>query len=282
MLGITCEGGASRTVYSCGVLDRLLDENIICDSFYGVSAGIAFGVSYISRQKGRNLSLACDYMPTKKYMGAHHLFRPSNRSFYNLDYAFHDIPCKLLPFDMKAFSQYKGSVKAVVTNVDTGKAEYLEVPRDDEDFMLLRASCALPMLFPMIEIGGQKYLDGGLADSVPYKQQQKDGCDRQIVILTRPRGYIKHDEPLMALIEKRYRKYPALIESIRTRADRYNKCIAELEQLRREGKVFVFSPKHTFGVNRTENERSKLIRLYNYGYAHEDKEIENIKRYLLK
>ena len=278
MLGITCEGGASRTVYSCGVLDRLLDENIMCDDFYGVSAG----VSYISRQKGRNLSLATDFMPTKKYMGAHHLFEPWNRSYYNLDYAFHDIPCEHLPFDFESFAQYKGNVKAVVTNVRTGQAEYLEVPRDDRDFTLLRASCALPMLFPMIEINGEKYLDGGLADSIPYKQMMSDGCDKNIIILTRPRGYIKQDEPLMKLIEKRYRKYPELVESVRTRARRYNESVAELEELRKAGKVFVFSPKHIFGVNRMENEKSKLLRLYNYGYAHAEREMENLKRYLLK
>ncbi|WP_028511222.1 DUF6363 domain-containing protein [Ruminococcus sp. NK3A76] len=282
MLGITCEGGASRTVYSCGILDRFLESDIMCDRFIGVSAGIAFGVSYISKQKGRNLSLAIDFMPTKKYMGAHHLLRPSNMSYYNLDYAFHDIPCKLLPFDMKAFAEFKGSVEAVVTNVGTGQAEYLECPRDDEDFMLLRASCALPMLFPMIEINGKKYLDGGLADSIPFKHMIESGCDKNIVILTRPRGYVKKDEPLLKLIEKRYRKYPELIETMRTRAQRYNECIAELEQLRREGKVFVFSPKHTFGVNRTENDRAKLRRLYDYGYAHAEHEMKNLIRYLEK
>lgn len=282
MLGITCEGGASRTVYSCGILDRFLESDIMCDRFIGVSAGIAFGVSYISKQKGRNLSLASDFMPTKKYMGAHHLLRPSNMSYYNLDYAFHDIPCKLLPFDMKAFAEFKGSVEAVVTNVGTGQAEYLECPRDDEDFMLLRASCALPMLFPMIEIDGKKYLDGGLADSIPFKHMIESGCDKNIVILTRPRGYVKKDEPLLKLMEKRYRKYPELIETMRTRAQRYNECIAELEQLRREGKVFVFSPKHTFGVNRTENDRAKLRRLYDYGYAHAEHEMKNLIRYLEK
>ena len=280
MLGITCEGGASRTVYSCGVLDRFLEADIMCDRFIGVSAGIAFGVSYISKQKGRNLSLASDFMPTSKYMGAHHLLRPSNRSYYNLDYAFHDIPCRLLPFDMKAFAEFKGSVEAVVTNVETGQAEYLECTRDDEDFMLLRASCALPMLFPMIEIGGKKYLDGGLADSIPYKHMIESGCDKNIVILTRPRGYIKKDEPLLKLIEKRYKKYPELVESVRTRAMRYNECVAELDELRRAGKVFVFSPKHTFGVNRTENDRRKLRRLYDYGYAHAEHEMQSLMRYL--
>ncbi|MBR6337187.1 MAG: patatin family protein [Ruminococcus sp.] len=282
MLGITCEGGASRTVYSCGILDKFLDESIMCDRFIGVSAGIAFGVSYISKQRGRNLSLASDFMPTRKYMGAHHLLRPSNMSFYNLDYAFNEIPNSLLPFDMKAFAEFEGSVEAVVTNVDTGRAEYLECPRDDREFTLLRASCALPMLFPMIEIGGKRYLDGGLADSIPFKHMIEQGCDKNIVILTRPRGYVKKDEPLLKLMEKRYKKYPELVDCMRTRAQRYNECVAELEQLRREGKVFVFSPKHTFGVNRTENDRRKLRRLYDYGYAHAEHELENLRRYLYR
>ncbi len=282
MLGLICEGGASRTVYSCGIMDVLLKENIIADYFIGVSAGIAFGVSYCSGQQGRNLSLAVDYMGKPEYSGVKHLINPKNRSFYNMDYVYHQVPCQELPFDFEAFKAFKGNVISVVTNVRTGEAEYLECDRDDRYFTKLRASCALPLMFPEIEIDGEKYLDGGISDSIPYKQALKAGCDRIIVILTRPRDYVKGDEPAMKLAMHRYRKYPQLVEAMRTRAERYNSCVAELKELQRQGKAFVFTPKSTFGIQRIEGNGDKLKRLYDHGYNHAVWAMESLKCYLYK
>lgn len=280
MLGITCEGGAARTVYSCGVLDRLLKEDIMCDQFTGVSAGIAFGVSYLSRQYRRNLHIAAEHMPTSRYMGWHHLLRPSNRSYYNLDFAFSELPEKYLPFDYKAFAEYKGIARAVVTNVETGEAEYLDCPRDDHEQMLLRASCAMPLMFPIMEIGGKKYLDGGVADSIPFMHTIDCGCDRNIVILSHQRGYVRKDEPVMKAVEWYYKDYPGFVRSMKTRAERYNESMAQLEKLRKSGRVFVFSPKHTFGVGRLEKDPRKLVRLYHYGYEHAEHEMKKLKEYL--
>ena len=157
MLGLTLEGGASRTVYSCGIMDALLENKIIADYVIGVSAGAAFGVSYCSGQIGRNLRLATEFMGTKKYMGARHLIDPKNRCYYNLDYAYNVVPNVELPFDYEAYRNFKGRFCAVVTNVKNGKAEYMDVPKDDTHWNLLRATCALPLLFPEIEINGEKY-----------------------------------------------------------------------------------------------------------------------------
>ena len=150
MLGLTLEGGASRTVYSCGIMDALLEDKIIADYVIGVSAGAAFGVSYCSGQIGRNLRLATEFMGTKKYMGARHLIDPKNRCYYNLDYAYNVVPNVELPFDYEAYRNFKGRFCAVVTNVKNGKAEYMDVPKDDTHWNLLRATCALPLLFPEI------------------------------------------------------------------------------------------------------------------------------------
>lgn len=282
MLGITCEGGGSRTIYSCGVLDVLLEEKIIADYFIGVSAGIAFGVSYCSNQIGRNLNLATKFMNSQKYSGIKHLFKPKNRSYYNMDYVYETIPNVELPFDFDAFADFKGEVIATVTNVKTGKAEYLPVPRDDRKFTYLRASCALPLLFPEIEIGGEKYLDGGIADSIPYMQSLNFGCDKNIIILTRPQDYIKEDEPATKLAVRKYKKYPEFCEAMETRAKRYNQCIEEIKQLKSEGKVFVFTPKSTFNVGRTEGNPVKLKRLYEHGYNHAKWALDDLKKYLSK
>jgi predicted patatin/cPLA2 family phospholipase len=280
MLGIIAEGGASRTVYSAGVMDALLEQNVTADYFIGVSAGIAFGVSYCSRQKERNLNLIKDYMCTPEYSGAKHLLDRGNRSFYNLDYVYGKVPQELLPFDFDAFADFKGNCISVVTNLKTGKAEYLETPRDDRDFNCLRASCALPLMFPPIEINGELYMDGGISDSIPFKRAIDDGCDKIIVILTRQHGYVKCNEAMQKLVLRRFKDYPQFCEAFASRAERYNRDVAELEKLRKSGKAFVFYPKKELLVSRTENDVKKLERLYSYGYRHAMWAENSLRKYL--
>lgn len=282
MLGLVCEGGGSRTVYSCGIMDVLLENNILADYFIGVSAGIAFGTSYCSQQIGRNFALATEYMNKPEYSGFKHMLNPKNRSLYNLDYVYNIVPNKELFFDYEAYRKYPGEIISVVTNVETGEAEYLPCDRDDKHFTHVRASCALPLIFPKINIDGQDYLDGGIADSIPYKQALEAGCDKLIIVLTRPRDYIKQDEPTMKLAERYYRKNTKFVEAMRTRAKRYNETVTEIKQLQKEGKVFVFTPKKTFNVGRTESDSAKLKRLYDHGYNHAKWAINSLEKYLNK
>lgn len=282
MLGIVAEGGASRTVYSAGVMDALIGMGIKADYFIGASAGIAFGVSYCSMQKGRNKILAEEYMCTPQYSGIRHLINPKNRSFYNLDYVYGEVPNRLLPFDFEAFARFEGKCVSVMTDLETGQAFYPDTPRDDRQFTYLRASCALPLLFPPIEINGRKYVDGGISDSIPFKQAMAEGCDKLIVILTRERGFIKTDEPTTKLILKTFRKYPQFCETFLSRTERYNRDIEELEKLRKQGRAFVFYPKKELLVNRTENDKAKLSRLYEYGMRHGLHAEESLRRYLEK
>ena len=282
MLGLTLEGGASRTIYSCGILDALLENDIMADRIFGVSAGSAFGVSYASCQHGRNYRLATEFMPTPEYMGVKHLIDPRNKSYYNLDYDYDTIPNKLLPYDYEALGRYKGEFYAVATNVETGKAEYLRVDEKDRKWYKLRASCAMPLLFPEIEIDGKRYLDGGIADSIPYKKALETGCDKNIVILTRPRDYRKHSDSMTKLCAARYSKYPAFAKALSTRAERYNKCVDEIMELSKQGKIFVFTPKTTFGVDRIEGDPHKLKKLYDHGYKHALWAMDKLKAYLKK
>ena len=280
MLGIIFEGGASRTVYSCGVMDALLEEGIMADVGYGVSAGAAFGVSYFSKQFGRNHALATQIMNRSEYMGPKNLLNPKNRCYYGLKYAYETVPNELLPFDYEAYRSNPGKFYAVVTNVETGKAEYMHETGTDTEWTLLRATCALPLLFPMIEINGKKYMDGGLADSIPYKQTIKDGCDKNIVVLTRPLGYVKQTDTVTKLTAKCYRRYPQLCRAMLTRAQRYNQTLSEVMQLKKQGKLFVFTPHSTFGVGRIENDPKKLDRLYQHGYKHAKWAMNELKEYL--
>lgn len=279
-LGITMEGGASRTLFSCGVTDAFLEEHIMPDYFIGVSAGIAYGVSYLSGQKGRNLKIAQKYMADKRYMGPRHLLNRKNRSYYNIPFVFDEIPNKLVPFDYKAFAAYPGKVVGVVTNIHTGKAEYLEVPRRDDKFEVLAASCALPVLFQPVKVGNHYYLDGGLADSIPYKQAIKEGCDKNIVILTRERGYVKKPERVGNLSRKLYKRYPRIAEDLKNRPEQYNRCLKELFEAEQRGEVFVIAPKTTMGVGRTESSAERLTALYEEGYRQAQEQMRELKQYL--
>lgn len=279
-LGIVMEGGASRTVFSCGVADCFLEEGLMPDYFVGVSAGIAYGISYLSGQRGRNRKIIETYMPDKRYMGIRYLFNRNMKTFYNIPFVFQEVPNKLLPFDYQAFSNYPGEVEAVVTNIRTGKAEYLPVPRNDTSFRVVMASCALPVLFQPVNVGGRYYLDGGVADSIPYKRALEKGCDKVIVILTRERNYIKKTEKSIPAIAKLYRRYPKVTERLKNRAKDYNQCIKELYQAEREGKVFLFAPKSALGIGRTETSPEKLLKLYEAGYLQAKEHMHALHAYL--
>ena len=280
--GIVFEGGASRTYFSCGVIDALLDEELYADYVIGVSAGISFGVSYCSKQKERNLRILQQYEESGKYQGFHHMLRRKNRSYYNLDFVFSEVPNKLIPFDFDAFSGFKGECLATVTNIDTGKPEYIPITPDDKDFMALRASCALPILFQPVEINGSYYLDGGLSDSLPFEKAFSDGCDKVIAVLTRPRGYRKSKESTTSIIKLKYKKYPKLMESFITRPETYNKQIEQLEALEKEGKALILAPEDTFGIGRFEKRKKKLIPFYRYGYEYAKKNMAQIKAFFEK
>ena len=265
--GLVLEGGAFRTIFSSGVCDALLDADLFPDYVVGVSAGIAYGVSYLSRQKWRNLKILTSYANQSDYIGMKNLVNPRNRSYFGLKFAYDDIPNQLIPFDYDAFAAFSGEVEAVVTNLNTGRADYLPVPRRDDQFLLLQATCAMPLLFPVYHIDGKPYLDGGCADGIPYERAFAMGCDRVAVVLTRERSYQKRVEKLQRLIDIRYRRYPHFLDTMHRRADDYNAAREKLFALEREGKVLVLAPKDTSGFSRTERNVEKIRALWQDGYT---------------
>lgn len=279
-LGITMEGGANRTIFSCGVTDVFLDENIMPDYFIGASAGIAYGVSYLSKQKQRNLEIAKQFITDKRYMGLPYLLDKTKKTYFNLDFVFEEIPNKLLPFDYKSFSQFQGKVIAAVTNLKTGEAEYLDVPRDESFRNVLTASCALPVLFQPIKLNNQYYMDGGVADSIPFYQAIKQGCDKNIVILTRPRDYRKTTDGSVKIFSKIYKKYPQFKQAMLDRAKNYNDSLDMLFELEQQKKAYVIAPNDTLGVKRTEKDLDKLTSLYTQGVEIAQAQMKQIKDYL--
>lgn len=281
--GLVLEGGAFRTIFSSGACDGLMAGDIFPDYCVGVSAGIAYGVSYLSKQSGRNLEILTRYANDKRYIGKRNLLRPGNRrSYFGLEFSYSTIPNELIPFDYDTFADFPGEVEAVVTNMDTGKAEYLSVPRRDEKFELLQATCAMPFLFPIYHIGGKAYMDGGAADAIPYERAFQKGCDRVVAVLTKERDYLRKPESLQPLLERWYRKYPKFCDTMRRRADTYNESRIRLFQLEREGKAFLLAPKDTKGFSRTERDVEKIKTLYQDGYDQAVAALPQIRNYLAK
>lgn len=279
--GLILEGGASRTIYTCGILDAFLDKDIHIDYIVGASAGVSYGVSYMSRQKERNLRITAEYMPDKRYMGARHLLNRKNHSYYNLDFVFFDIPEKLIPFDYDEYAKNGGNCIGAVTNIDTGKPEYLKVSATDREFTVLRASCALPILFQPIEIDGKFYMDGGISDSIPFRYAlEEGGCDKVVVVLTRPRGYVKTPEKTAKLVKLLYPKYPKLAEALADRHNMYNRELSELYELEKQGKALIITPDKDYKIGRTERKSDILVPYYYAGRKNGEKDAERVIEFM--
>lgn len=279
-LGLICEGGAYRTAFSFGVWDKLLEENIICDYFMGVSAGAGYGMSYLSRQIGRNIDILTKYGNDKRYLSFGNLFKPKNRSIFGIKFSFEDMPNKYIPFDYDAYDEYKGEAYAVGTNIETGQAEYLPCPKRDYSWDVLKVTCAMPVLFPIIKYGGKKYLDGGLSDPIPIKKAIADGCDRNIVILTREKGYVKPKEATLKFVGFYYSKYPNFKKTLEEYQDKYNDTLKFLWEKEKNGEIIVICPDDTTGFSRTEKDTQKIISLYKNGCDKTADIMPKIREYL--
>lgn len=280
-LGLVLEGGANRGNFSVGAMDVLMENEVWADYVIGASAGIANGVSYVTRQHGRGLKIATDYMPTRRYSGWHHLLNPFNRSLYNIKFVFDELPNRELPFDYEAYARFTGGVKAVVTNMRTGEAEYLECPRDDTKCQTVLASCALPFMFEPVKIGTETYMDGGISDPIPAQHALDDGCDKIIVITTRERSYVKQPEKAVDAAAKIYnRRYPEFARALRERTDVYNACRERVFALEKQGKAFVIEPESTAGFSRTEKDKDKIYALYMHGKNVANSRMDALKRWL--
>ncbi len=280
MTGLIVEGGASRTYFAVGVMDAMMKHGIDVDYIGGASAGIANAISYATGQIGRSIEIGTKHLPLKRYSGLIHLLNPKNRSLYNIDYVFGKIPNELVPFDYEKYNNYHGKVEAAVTNLETGKCEYIPITDPKSQWGVIVASCSLPLMFPIAKINGNKYLDGGISDAIPYKRAMDEGCDKVIVILSRERTYTKDSDGGERFSAKFFKKYPLFAKALLERSNMYNNQREELFRLEKEGKAFVFAPENTEGWKRTENNPEKIRAMYEEGYKTAMENMEQLKNYL--
>lgn len=277
MTGLILEGGTFRPIFSAGVMDALLDYDVMFPYCIGVSAGSADGFSYISRQKGRNLEILQRYRNDKRYLGAGNLLKC--KSLFGLEFVFEEIPNQLIPFDMDTFLAYDGQYLVGVTNVATGKSEYLDGQKLDKNNSLIKATCALPFYFPPIEVDGQFYYDGGICDPIPIRKALSDGCQKLLIVLTRPKGYVKTCSRSNKIAAKLLRrKYPNLVEPLLNRHDIYNASVKLAEELEANGQAVILRPEGDGIIDSFEKDLANIKRSYARGYEQCAGRIDEIRQ----
>ncbi|MBC8531333.1 patatin-like phospholipase family protein [Gehongia tenuis] len=272
-LGLVLEGGGMRGIYTVGVLDRLMEEDIEADYVIGVSAGACNGVSYVSRQKGRAYRVDMDYLDDKRYGGISSFLK--TKSIFGMDFLFDEIPNHLDPFDYETFLASPCEFVTGVTDVDTGKTVYFTKEHLDHDSTVIRASSSIPIFAPMVRYRGGKYLDGGTSDPIPVRKALDDGCDKVIVVLTRSRDFVKKPEKFRYVYSRLFRKYPHMIEVLDRRHKVYREEQELVRRLEREGRAIVVAPSRPIEIGRFEREREKLQAVY-------DMAVEDVNRVMDK
>ncbi|HGO5855617.1 Patatin-like phospholipase [Mannheimia haemolytica] len=278
-VGLVLEGGGLRGIFTAGVLDVFLDENIHIDGAIGVSAGALFGVNLPSKQKGRALRYNKKYAKDKRYMGLHSLLTTGN--IVNRDFAYYELPSRLDPFDQQAFEASGMDFWVTVTNVETGKPEYIKIDNVFEQMEAFRATSSMPIVSKIVEIEGKKYLDGGVSDSIPVQKFIEMGYDKIIVVLTRPLEYRKKPSS-MWLFKRFYKKYPKLVQRWENRYAEYNQAVEQIIQLNEKQQIFVIRPSRTVKISRLEKDVDKIQGMYDLGVEDARNALAGLRAYLAK
>ena len=271
------EGGGLRAIYTAGVLDCFLKNNIKVDAVIGVSAGALFGINYLSKQQGRVIRYTLENANNKDYMGLSSWIKTGN--IMNKDFCFNKLIYETDPFDFKTFNKSKIDFYVTVTNVETGKAEYKRINDIEEDMEYLRASGSMPIVSKIVKVNGKKYLDGGISDSVPIKWGLKNGYKRIIIVETRPKTYRKKKSKLLPY-KILYKDYPRLVKTVKERYNIYNKTKTYIEALEEENRVFVIRPTEYIKIKRIENNKDKIQEMYRLGLKDANERLKELKKYM--
>lgn len=262
--GLVLEGGGMRGVFTCGVLDYLMDHDLRFPYVIGVSAGACNGLSYMSRQRGRARYSNIDLLEKYNYIGFRHLL--TKRNIMDFDLLFNEFPEHILPYDYEAYFSCPERYVMVTTNCLTGEANYFEEKSDKNRVIdIVRASSSLPFVCPIAYVDSIPMLDGGIVDSIPLRHAMEDGYKKCVVVLTRNRGYRKDSKDLK-VPPFVYRRYPKMREALSHRCAVYNRQLDWVERLEDEGKITVIRPLKPVVVDRIERDVKKLTDLYEEGY----------------
>ena len=273
--GLVLEGGAMRGLFTAGIIDVMMEAGLEPDGLIGVSAGAAFGCNYKSRQPGRAVRYNTRFAKDPRYSGLRSLIKTGD--YFNAEFGYHIVPKEYDIFDTEAFEQNRLVFVFVCTDVMTGKAVYHQMDRVTFDELeWLRASASMPLASKVVEVGGRKLLDGGVADSIPLAYFERIGYERNVVILTQPEGYVKEPNRLMPLMRLALRKYPKMLEAMENRHLMYNQELEYVRQAEREGRCLVIRPDEKLPIGHISHDPENMRRVYEIGRRKGEKHLDQI------
>lgn len=276
-IGLVLEGGAMRGLYTAGVLDVFIENGIEVDATVGVSAGAAFGCNYKSKQVGRVLRYNVKYAGDPRMGSLSSLLKTGD--IFDVEFAYHTLPEVLDVFDTKAYKETPGDFYAVTTEVESGQPHYTKLETGDGiDIEWIRASASMPVVSNPVEIDGKSYLDGGITDPIPLAWAKKNISKKNIVILTRPEGYLK--DPERPIVSRFLTKYPKIAEAISERHKVYNRSLMMIEEDEKLGNTLVLRPSIDLNIKRTEKNVEKLEAMYDLGRYDALAKLEQIKSFM--
>ncbi len=277
--GLVLEGGAMRGMFTAGVMDVFMENGIRFDAGAGISAGAIFGCNYKSRQIGRVIRYNKKWCTDPRYCSLKSLITTGD--LYGVDFCYHRIPDELDVFDRETFKNDPMEFYVGATDVHTGKIRFHRC-RDggEKDIEWMRASASMPLVSRAVEIDGRKYLDGGIADSVPYRVLEKLGCNRNVIILTRPDGYRKKRSRASFALKIVMGKYPVLARAMENRYEMYNRQMEEIKKRETRGEALVIRPEKDLGISRTSRDPEELERVYRIGRREGEARLNAVKRFL--
>lgn len=273
------EGGAMRGMFTAGVTDVLMENDIWFDGAIGVSAGACFGCNYKSKQIGRTIRYNKKYCADKRYCGWSSWLKTGN--FYNAQFDYDELPNKLDIFDAKTYMENPMEFYVVATDVNTGLPVYKNLLTcDADDLLWMRASASMPLLSKLVEINGGKYSDGGTADSIPLKYFEEIGYDKNVVITTQPEKFAKKANKFVPIFKLVYKQYPEFIKALANRHILYNEQLKYIKAAEERGAAFVIRPPEPLNIKPGEKNEDELERVYQIGRCEAERQIESIKAFL--
>ena len=277
--GLVLEGGAMRGLFTAGVMDVLMENGIVFDGIVGVSAGAAFGCNYKSGQIGRVLRYNTTYCQDWRYCSFRSLIKTGD--LYGADFCYHELPEQLDLFDDEAFQKNAADFYAVCTDCESGEPVYKKIQSAQyNDLEWIRASASMPLVSRIVDINGQKLLDGGIADSIPLRFMENSGYANNVVVLTQPRSYRKKKNSLLPLMKLALKKYPKVVDAMARRHINYNETLDYIRKQEQAGKVFVISPDEKLDIGRTEKDPDKLRAVYAIGRKAAEAKLSELKHFL--
>lgn len=276
--GLVLEGGAMRGLFTAGILDVMMEQNIPVDGIIGVSAGAAFGCNYKSNQPGRVIRYNTQYCNDPRYCSVRSLIKTGD--LFGSEFCYHVIPEELDVFDANTYENSPIEFFVVCTDVITGNPVYHLCENNvQEDLEWMRASASMPLASRIVEIGEEKLLDGGVADSIPLAYFESIGYEKNIVILTQPAGYMKKKNKALPLMRKALKDYPQFLETAANRHEVYNESTAYVEQQEKKGAAYVIRPAEPLPIGRVEHDPEKLRKVYEIGRETGEARLQEIKAF---